>query len=139
MSGIARKFLRPAGFVLLAGSLLSWPAPASEDKRPIPDLSGPWGRNVFNMESPEAGPGPVVNLRRLGKDAGRTVVDGDIVPLVGDYNNPILKPEAAAVVKRNGEISEAGHDFPDPSNECGAQAPPFVFAIQLGMQIVQTK
>jgi len=61
------------------------------------------------------------------------------VPLVGDYNNPILKPEAAAVVKRNGEISEAGHDFPDPSNECGAQAPPFVFAIQLGMQIVQTK
>ena len=109
------------------------------DNSAIPDLSGPWGRNMFNLEQPEKGPGPLVNLRRQGKDAGRTVVDGDPIPLVGDYTNPILKPEAAAVVKRNGEYSESGHDVPDPSNQCGAYSPPYLFSIQLGMEMLQGK
>jgi hypothetical protein len=94
---------------------------------------------MFNLEAPESGPRPIVNLRRLGKDAGRSVVDGDSIPLVGDYNNPILKPEAAAVVKKNGEYSESGHDVPDPSNQCGAYSPPYLFSIQQGMQMLQGK
>ena len=106
---------------------------------PIPDFSGPWGRNMFNFETPDAGPGPIVNLRRLGADAGRSAADGDPIPLVGDYNNPILKPEAAAVVKKKGEYSESGHDNPDPSNQCGAYSPPYLFAMQQGMQMLQRK
>jgi hypothetical protein len=111
----------------------------ADDETSIPDFSGAWGRNVFNVEAPETGPGPIVNLRRLGADAGRSLADGDPVPLVGDYGNPILTPEAAAVVKKKGEYSESGHDFPDPSNQCGAYSPPYLFSIQQGMQMLQRK
>ncbi len=125
------------GFVY--ASIFFSPVIAADKPATIPDFSGPWGRNVFNIETPDVGPGPIVNLRRLGADAGRSLVDGDPIPLVGDYNNPILKPEAAAVVKKNGVYSESGHDIPDPSNQCGANSPPFLFTIQLGMQILQRK
>jgi hypothetical protein len=124
---------------LLSGSVLACPALGAAVKDTVPDFTGPWGRNVFNFETPDTGPGPIVNLRRLGADAGRSVADGDPIPLVGDYYNPILKPEAAAVVKRNGEYSERGHDVPDPSNQCGAYSPPYLFSIQQGMQMLQRK
>jgi hypothetical protein len=39
---------------------------------------------------------------------------GDINQLVGDYTNPVLKPEAAEVVKRHGEIMLTGAGYPDP-------------------------
>ena len=134
-------FFRPcpkawcASGAILCGVLMGTGAAADTD----PDFTGPWGRNMFNYEPPDSGPGPIVNLRRLGADAGRSVVDGDPVPLVGDYMNPILKPEAAAAVKRNGALSESGHDIPDPSNQCGAYAPPFLFAMSLGMRILRAK
>jgi hypothetical protein len=62
----------------------------------IPDLSGIWGR-WFNLEAPSSGPGPVVSrLRRP---------DGTIMQsVVGDFTNPILRPDAAEVVKKNGEL-----------------------------------
>jgi hypothetical protein len=119
---------------LLIGAALTLPASGADA---APDFTGPWGRNMFNFEPPNAGPGPIVNLRRLGANAGVSAVDGDPIPLVGDYTNPILKPEAAAVVKRNGEYSESGHDVPDPSNQCGTFAPPYLFSIQLGMTMLQ--
>jgi hypothetical protein len=124
---------------VLFGSAAIFPAFGAAAAGAVPDFSGPWGRNMFNFEQPDSGPGPIVNLRRLGADAGRSAADGDPIPLVGDYNNPILKPETAAVVKRNGEYSESGHDVPDPSNQCGAYSPPFLFAIQQGMQMIQRK
>jgi hypothetical protein len=111
--------------------------PASGTEHSIPDFSGLWGRNVFNFEPAEAGPQPLRNLRRVGPDASKPVVVGDPVPLVGDYMNPILRPEAAAVVKQRGEMSASGHDFPDPSNQCATYSPPFLFTIQLGMQLLQ--
>ena len=123
---------------LLCSIALTVPVSAA-DTTSVPDFSGTWGRNTFNVETPDKGPGPLVNLRRLGKDKGRTLVDGDPVPLVGDYNNPILRPETAAVVKKNGEYSESGHDVPDASNQCGAYATPYLFTIQLGMQFLQLK
>ncbi len=131
-------FRRPIAGLVFCAALAS-PALNAAGADTIPDFSGPWGRNMFNLEPPETGPGPLLNLRRLGADAGRSAVDGDPIPLVGDYNNPILKPEAAAVVKRNGEYSESGHDIPDPSNQCGVFSPPFLFAMQQGMQMVQRK
>ena len=124
---------------LIAGSALVLPSLEGLAADSVPDFSGAWGRNMFNFEPPDSGPGPIVNLRRLGALAGFTVVDGDPIPLVGDYNNPILKPDAAAVVKRNGEYSESGHDVPDPSNQCGAFAPPYLFAIGVGLDMVQRK
>src|SRR5258707_15522023 len=95
---------------ILLTTMLASSALAAADGTP-PNLTGPWGRNMFNFETPDTGPSPIVNLRRRGPDAGRSVVDGDPIPLVGDYNNPILKPEAAAAVKKGGEHSESGHDI----------------------------
>jgi hypothetical protein len=121
------------GFAVMA------PMPDATAADGVPDFSGPWGRNMFNFEPPDSGVGPIVNLRRLGSEAGTSVVDGDPLPLVGDYTNPILKPEAAAIVKQHGEESQSGHDIPDPSNQCGVYSPPYLFAIQLGMQLIQRK
>jgi hypothetical protein len=61
---------------------------------------------------------------------------GDIRQLVGDYTNPILKPWAAEVVKKFGEISLAGEGYPTPRNQCWPEQVPFVF-INYGMQVLQ--
>ena len=92
-----------------------------------------WGKNAFNFEGMPSGPQPLRNLSRLpnGKaNAGR---------LVGDYNNPILTPEAAAVVKQKGELAAAGKGFPNSQDQCRAIAPPFSAAMQLGLQMLPTK
>ena len=73
-----------------------------------------------------AGPCPSANIT-LGRASGQ---------LVGDYANPILKPEAAAVVKRR-EMSLAGAGYPSPRNQCWPQGVPFIFtndAVQLLQQ-----
>jgi hypothetical protein len=121
---------------LVAGLIMPtifFASPVEADSGAIPDFSGLWGRNAFNFEPMPSGPRPVTNLERHA--------DGSENPstLVGDYNNPILKPEAAAVVKRLGERSRAGDAYPDPSNQCAPYSPPFTFAMQLGVQILQTK
>jgi len=106
------------------------PATSAEN---IPDFSGRWGRNAFNFEPLPGGPQPVTNIRRLPSGIG------DPNALVGDYNNPILSAEAAAAVKRSGEMAARGENFPDPSNQCATYAPPFHLAMQLGVEIFQTK
>jgi hypothetical protein len=97
----------------------------------IPDLSGVWGR-WFNFEPPSSGPGPIVSkLRRP---------DGTIIQsVVGDFTNPILRPHAAEVVKKNGELEQSGIVIPNPHNQCRPEPTPFALNIQLGMQIIQQK
>ena len=90
-----------------------------------------WGKNAFNFEPMPSGPQPLRNLMRLPNgtsNAGR---------LVGDYNNPILRPEAAAVVKQKGELAIAGKGFANAQDQCRPVAPPFTFAMQLGFQMLQ--
>jgi hypothetical protein len=52
---------------------------------------------------------------------------GNFQQLVGDYTNPILRPAAAEVVKKHGEISTAGGGYPTPSNQCWPGGVPYVF------------
>src|SRR5215203_7347117 len=78
----------------------------------IPDFSGRWGRNAFDHEHMPSGPTPLTNLQRRDGDTEHPLLGGDPIPLIGDYNNPILKPEAAAIVKKIGEVSEAGLIYP---------------------------
>src|ERR1700692_3799568 len=115
---------------LTFAATFAWPAFAAETNS-IPDLSGIWGR-WFNLEAPPSGPGPVVSkLRRP---------DGSIIQsVVGDFTNPILKPQAAEVVKKNGDLELGGIVIPNPHNQCRPQPTPFVLNIQLGMQIIQQK
>jgi hypothetical protein len=119
-------------------------AAPSPGKARIPDFSGVWAHLTWpDVAPPVLGPGPVTNRSR-GKDApvvasiNGTVTLGvsDPYQLVGDYTNPILKPEAASVVKRYGEISIAGLPYPTPSNQCWPGGVPFVFW-NIGMQMVQ--
>ncbi len=122
---------KPAAAALVSTFLLVWPAIGAESATPIPDLSGSWGRNTLNLEAPLSGFGPIFNITRKA--------DGtlDLRIPVGDYANPILKPEAATVLRERGEISLGGSAFPSPHNQCWPEAPPFILAIQFGVQIIQ--
>jgi hypothetical protein len=55
---------------------------------------------------------------------------------VGDYTNPILKPQAAEVVKKHGEIELSGALAPNPRNQCWPGGIPFVLT-SIGMQMFQ--
>src|SRR5579864_1238517 len=96
---------------LIAGITLATsavPATAAE----IPDLAGPWGRNVLYFEPPPSGPGPVVNRSRRPDGS----MDGSAI--FGDYTSPILKPSSAEALRRLGAISLTGAAFANPHNQC---------------------
>src|SRR5215471_18331801 len=107
------------------------PNSGKENATSVPDLSGIWGR-WFNLEPRSSGPGPIVSkLRRP---------DGSIIhSVVGDYTNPILRPEAAVTVKKIGEMELSGTVLPNPHNQCWPEPTPFTLSIQLGMQLIQQK
>src|SRR5215467_529714 len=102
----------------------------------IPDFSGIWAHPSFpGFEPPASGPGPVVNKSRRPQfvDAdGRTLPAANGVPvsnfhqLVGDYTNPILKPQAAEVVKNHGELSLRGLGYPTPTTHVGPNPVPYI-------------
>ena len=88
----------------------------------IPDFSGLWFHPTSpGFEPPATGAGPISNRSR--RPDGR----GNFNRLVGDYNNPILKPQAAEVVRQHGEVSLAGMGYPTPSDQCWPQPVPFIF------------
>lgn len=89
--------------------------------RSMPDLSGIWAHPSLGFGPPLSGPGPVRNKSRLPSGAGK------FDELVGDYSNPILKPEAADTVRKRGEISLSGLAFPDPDNQCLQNPVPYIF------------
>jgi hypothetical protein len=94
----------------------------TQDSASIPDFSGIWAHPYLTgFEPPISGPGPVRNKSRLPNGVANFQL------LVGDYTNPILKPEAAGIVKKHGEISLAGKGYPTPSNQCWPGGVPYVF------------
>jgi len=95
-----------------------------------PDFGGIWARTTFGWELPLSGPGPLKNLKRRANGTS------DAQMLVGDYASPILKPRAAEIVKRMGEISRAGQAFPDPSNQCISMGTPYILRVN-EMQMIQ--
>jgi hypothetical protein len=88
------------------------PAMAADSGSSIPDLGGQWGRDMLFFEPPASGPGPVVNAVR--KADGTVVVQNPCCGIVtqggwlGDHTSPILKPEAAAAVRKFGELASGG-------------------------------
>jgi hypothetical protein len=95
---------------------------AGQDVPSVPNLSGRWAHPYLTgFEPPRSGPGPVRNRSRLPNGVA------NFQQLVGDYSNPILKPHAAEVVKKHGEISLAGGGYPTPSNQCWPQGVPYIF------------
>src|SRR5215471_11299034 len=107
----------------------------------IPDFSRVWTHPAFPwFEPPASGPGPITNLSRwagqgasglggsLALPAGKVGIS-DYDQLGGDYNNPILQPWAAAVVKRFGEMSLAGITYPNASNQCWPHPMLFIYKL----------
>jgi hypothetical protein len=121
--------------------MLGWPTMGGENRRSIPDFSGIWAHLTFpDVEPPLKGAGPVRNLSHVTTEAAQTLAPyngaatspspngvSNLSELVGDFTNPILKPDAAEVVKRHGEISKTGIPYPTPSNQCWPGGVPFVF------------
>ena len=77
----------------------------------VPDFSGVWTHSIPGFEPLASGPTALVNRSR------RQNGTGDNLQLVGDYTNPILKPQAAEVVKKHGEIALKG--IGDPTRATG--------------------
>src|ERR1700726_5021086 len=92
-----------------------------ESTASIPDFSGLWVHGLPGFEPLPSGPTALVNRAR------RPNGTGDILKLAGDYTNPILKPEAAEVVKRHGELGLKGTGDPNPRIQCWPAGVPFVF------------
>ena len=105
---------------LFAGALA---APAIAAPASAPDFAGVWWHPSLPGPEPLAsGPTGLKNLMRRASDGA-----SDYNTLVGDYNNPILKPEAAATVKKFGEMSKSGVLFPNPANQCWPEPVPFIY------------
>ena len=101
-------------------------------RRVHPGFLGHMASRISSLaRAPASGPGPVTNRSRRQDDG-----TSDYGQLVGDYTNPILQPWAAEVVKKKGEISLAGEDFPSPANQCWPEPPPFLFK-HMAMQMLQ--
>jgi hypothetical protein len=92
----------------------------------IPDFSGIWSHPYWpGFEPPASGPGPVTNRLRLRGGPQRGVSDPR--QLVGDYTNPILKPQAAEFVKKHGETELSGVGASTPTNQCWPEPVPYIF------------
>jgi len=110
------------------------PSPESSGTRraaSVPDFSGVWTHPYWpGFDPPLSGSGPVVNRSRLPNGVGNSN------QLVGDYTNPILKPRAAEIVKKHGEISQTGVTYPTAANQCWPQPVPYIFWT-IGVQLLQ--
>src|SRR6266567_3996106 len=103
---------------------------AAQSAAAIPDFSGTWAYLFCcGFQPPLSGPGPVANRSRRNGASDR-------YQYVGDHTNPILKPAAAEVVKKHGEIEASGVPLPTPRNHCWPEGVPFVFS-NFGMQVLQ--
>jgi len=115
-------------FNILAATIFALPAFAADD-----GITGvQWGRKAYNFESMPSGPQPVNNLSRNPDGVANSS------QLVGDYHNPILTLEAAAALKKKGELALAG-GFPNAEDQCRPIAAPFSSAVQFDFQILQKK
>src|ERR1700722_2350880 len=105
----------------LAGAIATPALAQAQGAASIPDFSGVWLHPGLGFGPPLSGPGPVRKKSRRPSGASNFSL------VVGDYTNPILKPEAAEVVKKAGEISQSGRIYPDPDNMCLQNPVPYIF------------
>jgi hypothetical protein len=124
------KFLLLAVLAAAATTPVFVQATAAQIPSSIPDFSGIWWHPSLPGPEPLAsGPTTVTNRSRSNGAS-------DYGQLVGDYTNPILKPEAAATVKKFGDLSLAGKVYPNPANQCWPEPVPFIYK-NFGLQLLQ--
>jgi hypothetical protein len=126
-------FAYPRAGVLLAGllSLVALSGAGTEPSRaPVPDFSGPWQRMGaafdFAPPLPGTGPGPLVNI------------SGNRLVPVGNHDSPLLRPWAAADVKKHGDLLLSGKLAPDAHTSCQFMGVPYVLQVRGNVQLLQT-
>ncbi len=88
----------------------------------IPDFGGFWNHaGLPGFEPLASGPTSLVNLSRREGNVSNNM------QLVGDFRNPILQPDAAATVRKFGELSLSHVGYPTPRNQCWPGGVPFEF------------
>jgi hypothetical protein len=117
---------RRGNFALLVALAAAVVAPGSGQSAPagtaIPIFDGVWDHpGLPGFEPLASGPTSLVNLSRREGNVSNNM------QLVGDYKNPILKPETAATVKKFGDMSLAHIGYPTPRNQCWPGGVPFEF------------
>ena len=133
MANLGNTSLRPAGVVLvgiICVLALTGAAGNAAQKDTIPDFSGPWGRSLqaFDFDAPPPGKAP----RALVNTSGN-----DLIP-VGNYDSPILKPWAAAEVKKHNEIYLAGQLALDAPVSCVPMSVPYALVVRQNVWLLQT-
>jgi hypothetical protein len=114
--------LAAAAATVAFGQAAALAAGGTEGAASIPDLSGIWVHSIPGFEPLASGPTSLVNRSRARSGIG------NLLELVGDYTNPILKPAAAEIVKQHGEISLKGIGYPTPRTQCWPGGVPFAFS-----------
>jgi len=124
-----RNFLLPVALAAVAAvpAFGQGAVPAAS----IPDFAGMWAHaSIPGFEPLASGPTSLINRSRRSDGVS------NLLQLAGDYTNPILKPEAAEIVKRHAELSLSGVGYPTPRNQCWPGGVPFVLPTN-GMQMFQ--
>jgi hypothetical protein len=136
---------RPNVFFFLVIWAATAPLQAASSAEQAPDFSGIWTKPYLGWEPPVSGPGPITNKNRRKQMFD---VDGRPWPaqtapmvntaskLIGDYDNPILKPTAAAEVKRLGENEVRGIPNASARNQCWPEGVPAIFR-DMTVQLLQ--
>src|SRR5260370_8802833 len=119
-----RTFIIAATAVAALFSFPASPQARNQSTASLPVFPGLWGTPyLYGIEPPLSGPGPVVNKarRRQTLDVDGKLLTAANAPLVshntrlvGDYTNPILRPEAPQGVKKYAEMSVAGSRYTTP-------------------------
>src|SRR5215471_18374068 len=139
MRSLRRSSNRTIALVFSAAAFIV-PAIGADSGSPLPDFSGQWGRDMLFFEPPSSGPGPVISAVR--KADGNIVArdpccaTGNPGGWLGDHSNPILKPVAAAAVRKYTDLVASGRAAADLHNSCWPEPPPFVTALHFAVNIV---
>jgi hypothetical protein len=118
-------------FVIALAAVFVTPVFGQSGSESLPDFSGVWTHANPGFEPLASGPTSLINRERRPNGTGNGL------KLVGDYTNPILKPQASAVVKQHGERA-VGMGDPNPHNQCWPEGPPFLLT-NAPEQIVQAR
>ena len=145
MAGRDQAKLLAGAIALLLGGACSEEVDrqAGADSAPpiaVPDFAGYWRHNVSHFSQPESGPGPVTHfpgkpfLYRQDRARGLT----GLPVWVGDYNNPILQPWAAAAVKAHGDEGlERGAALPELLQYCLQVGVPHILLLREAVMFLQ--
>lgn len=100
---------------------------SSVDSAAIPDLSGAWARDssIMQLLPPSTTPGGLINI------------SGYRLQGIANHDSPILKPWAAEIVRRHGELIRAGELAPDAHTSCYPVGVPYSMILRGNVHLLQ--